>query len=387
MNNSSTNGNVQKFKFADVVQHVADRVMPTPSDSTMYIGLEHMNSNYIEVEEWGTDVEMIGTKLKMKKGDVLLARRNPYLRRVQRSPHDGIFSAHGMVLRSKSENLIQEFLLRYMQSSFFWGELDRIAVGSLSKTINWGDLAKLDIFLPSLEEQLRIVKFLDAISHHEKLIRETIVKTLETKSSFISEFLLINSKNSKKVSISEISQLAYGVTQSASKIVVGPKFLRITDIQEDSVNWDTVPYCKIEDSEFERQKLIDGDIVFARTGATTGKSFLIQDPPVAVCASYLIRLRPSLELVRPQFLYLFFSSEDYWIQVRSGTSGSAQGGVNSSKLGRMTLELPSIEIQDQLVTSAEIFDETISSLQESLVEIRSFEKMVQNFLFNSVKEG
>ena len=84
-------------------------------------------------------------------------------------------------------------------------------------------------------------------------------------------------------------KIQYGHTESANANQVGPKFLRITDIQERSVDWGTVPFCVCTDDQHEKYRLNAGDIVFARTGATTGKSFLIQNPPDSVFASYLIR--------------------------------------------------------------------------------------------------
>ena len=81
----------------------------------------------------------------------------------------------------------------------------------------------------------------------------------------------------------------YGVTASAVRQAVGPKFLRITDIQNGSVRWEAVPWCKCDARSASQARLKTGDIVFARTGATTGKSFLIKDCPTdAVFASYLI---------------------------------------------------------------------------------------------------
>ena len=75
--------------------------------------------------------------------------------------------------------------------------------------------------------------------------------------------------------LGEIASTAYGYTASASYTVKGPKFLRITDIRDEGVSWDTVPSCKISKAEIEKYRLRDGDIVFARTGATTRKSFLV----------------------------------------------------------------------------------------------------------------
>ncbi len=92
--------------------------------------------------------------------------------------------------------------------------------------------------------------------------------------------------------IGEISdKIHYGYTESSTTEPIGPKFLRITDIQDNSVNWDSVPYCPIKDNEKQKYLLKEGDLVFARTGATVGKSFLIRgNIPSAVFASYLIRI-------------------------------------------------------------------------------------------------
>ena len=95
----------------------------------------------------------------------------------------------------------------------------------------------------------------------------------------------------KGVPLSQVSELIdYGVTAAADEHSIGPKFLRITDIQDGAVDWDTVPFCPCDIRKLSASKLRPGDIVFARTGATTGKSFLIRSCPTdAVFASYLIR--------------------------------------------------------------------------------------------------
>ena len=91
--------------------------------------------------------------------------------------------------------------------------------------------------------------------------------------------------------LSAVSAINYGYTESAASEPIYPRFLRITDIQNDRVDWDSVPYCKIESADLPKYRLASGDIVFARTGVTAGKSFLVDNSPEAVFASYLIRLR------------------------------------------------------------------------------------------------
>ena len=116
--------------------------------------------------------------------------------------------------------------------------------------------------------------------------------------------------------IGDISDLIhYGYTASSTIESVGPKMLRITDIQNNLVNWETVPYCRIKEEEIQKYLLREGDLVFARTGATVGKSFLIRgNIPEAVFASYLIRIILQNKIER-LFVYNFFQSNKYWLQI------------------------------------------------------------------------
>jgi type I restriction enzyme, S subunit len=149
--------------------------------------------------------------------------------------------------------------------------------------------------------------------------------------------------------LGEVSTINYGYTQSASEEPLGPKFLRITDIQDDHVDWDSVPYCKIDSTELHKYQLANGDIVFARTGATTGKSYLINGAPDAVFASYLIRLRLRDPNMDPKFVSYFFQTDSYWDAIAAGSTGSAQGGFNASKLSALSLPVPPRTEQKRIV--------------------------------------
>jgi type I restriction enzyme S subunit len=155
------------------------------------------------------------------------------------------------------------------------------------------------------------------------------------------------------VRVREVAEsIQYGHTASAISRIEGPRFLRITDIQNGGVDWNSVPSCDIGAEEVPKYKLSAGDLVFARTGATTGKSFLIRDCPNAVFASYLIRVRASKE-VDPRYLALFFQSPDYWQQIERGKRGIGQPNVNGKILGEIELPLPGLTEQQRTVAEIE----------------------------------
>ncbi len=138
--------------------------------------------------------------------------------------------------------------------------------------------------------------------------------------------------------VAEISEKPqYGYTQSARWEPVGPKFLRITDIQNGQVNWETVPYCECDDATLGKFRLEQGELVFARSGATTGKTFLVGECPEAVFASYLIRLRVCRDAF-PKYVYWFFQSPYYWDQIKP--RGAAQPNMNARILSRLKVPIP-----------------------------------------------
>ena len=127
------------------------------------------------------------------------------------------------------------------------------------------------------------------------------------------------------------------------------KMVRISDIQDNSVMWETVPYCDIEEGEIDAYLLKPNDILFARTGGTVGKSYLVQEiPEEAIYAGYLIRTRYSNQLC-PQYLKYFMESELYWSQLREGTIATAQPNCNGKTLGNMLVPIPPSHEQIRIV--------------------------------------
>ncbi len=148
-------------------------------------------------------------------------------------------------------------------------------------------------------------------------------------------------------------KIHYGFTASANAVVKTVRLLRITDIQDNSVNWDSVPGCEIADEQVDQFKLEAGDILIARTGGTIGKSFLVTQIPVtAVFASYLIRVQGSANLY-DRFLKLFVESPVYWEQLEGGTRGTGQPNVNGQTLGRMAVPLPPLAEQHRIVAKVD----------------------------------
>lgn len=187
-----------------------------------------------------------------------------------------------------------------------------------------------------------------------------------------------NRQGWKECKLGELcSDIAYGYTESASLEPVGPKFLRITDIVPGRVNWTTVPYCKISDENRERYKLQLGDIVIARTGATTGYTYAIKPADLkhdAVFASYLIRYRIDKEKAEPFYVGHLLTSRLWDGFVEGILGGSAQPGANAKQFADFEIILPPLPEQCAIAGVLSSLDDKIDLL---LRQNKTLEAMVE----------
>lgn len=176
----------------------------------------------------------------------------------------------------------------------------------------------------------------------------------------------------KLVDVAE--KVQYGYTESASLEPIGPRFLRITDIVEDVIRWDEVPFCSINSKDRNKYGLNLGDIVIARTGNTTGWAKLIRKDVDAVFASYLIRVVVNERKVLSGYIGRLIESYLYKDFVWSVIGGSAQPGANAKLLTQFEFPLPPIGIQQSIVSILSAYDELILN---NLRQIRLLEELAQ----------
>ena len=136
------------------------------------------------------------------------------------------------------------------------------------------------------------------------------------------------------------SDIHYGYTASAKHDSYGVRLVRITDIQDDKVNWPTVPACEITENKSKTYLLENNDILIARTGGTIGKSYLVENISLdAVFASYLIRVKKISAMYAP-YIKTYLGSQLYWGQLYDNASGTGQPNVNATALKSLAIPIP-----------------------------------------------
>lgn len=181
------------------------------------------------------------------------------------------------------------------------------------------------------------------------------------------------------------SRIQYGYTASASDEEIGPKFLRITDIVPEQIDWQSVPYCPIDENLFEKYALRCGDIVIARTGNTTGYAKLIRDEQKAVFASYLIRVQLDDKRAHPGYVGRLIESDVYKRFVNSRKGGAAQGNANAQVLTQFEFALPSLDIQNKIADVLTAYDELIENNRRRVALLKESVRLLYQEWFTHLR--
>lgn len=347
--------------------------------------IESLQNQTIDFNRLGTIIDE--TKIKntdwYEENDIVLSHINSaeHVGKTALITSNMLPLVHGMnLLRLRFCSLCNPKLFQYYTQSFLYKEkiTSRMNMAVNQVSINQKQLGDLEYPLPPLAEQQRIVDHIERMFSKLDEVKENVQKVIDNfenrKSAILHKAFngeltakwrkekAENYYEWKDIILGDYADSQYGYTESASSDQIGPRFLRITDIQNGQVDWSTVPYCQIDAKSKKKYLLKLGDIVVARTGATTGKSYLIADEVDAIYASYLIRMNIKSTELLPAYLYTFMQSQGYWKQISEFSSGIAQPGVNGKKLQKLKLPLPSIDEQKEIVC---IVDELFEKEQQA----------------------
>ena len=363
-----------KYKFGDIIYNIIEKRKPTEEDRLNYIGLEHLDSGSLFVTRWGAERTPEGEKIVMKKGDVLFGKRRAYQKKVAISPIDGVFSAHGMVLRPKENVICKEFLPFFISSDYFLNEAIRISVGGLSPTINWKDIKELEFNLPSIDEQKVLAEKLWAAYE----VKQSYLKMIDATDEMVkAQFIEMFGDNTKKKKINDVCDVRGGSTPTRTT----------------KEYWENGTICWFTVEDIYEQGRYIYETKQHITDLATKKCFVYPIDTVLICCTasvgeYAIAKREMASNQQFNGMMIKNKSElypEFLLYVASTLKGdllrlsgkTTINFVSRSKLEELVIPIPEIEEQTKFVKIKQQADKSISELRKS---IDAIDKVIKSLI-------
>lgn len=366
------------YKFEDIAFNSTEKKKPVEEDKYTYLGLEHLDPDSIYVTRFGADVAPKGEKLLMKKGDVLFGKRRAYQKKVAIAPFDGIFSAHGMVLRPKVEVIDKDFFPLFIKSDYFLDEAIKISVGSLSPTINWRDLKELKFSLPSLEEQKQLAQVLWSIYETKEEYKKLIKATDElVKSQFIEMF-----EECERAPLGEYITQIRGVSYKPVDLSLTLDEDHITLLRANNITGGTVVF---DDVKFvtrkkvtETQVIRHNDILMCASSGSlehVGKAALCRFSGEYTFGTFCKLIRATGALAS-EFISSYMNGSEYRTIIMELAQGTNINNLRNEHIDRLMIPIPDETQQAEFIRFAEHSDKSKFELQDAIDNLDALSKKI-----------
>lgn len=367
-----------KYRFEQIAINCKEKVKADDIDTSTYIGLEHLDPGCLHVSRWGSAVPIKGDKIVMHEGDVLFGKRNAYLRRAAIAPHDGAFSAHGMIFRPREAVVDKDFFPLFIASDYFFDTAIRISVGSLSPTVNWSDLKNQEFELPDLDTQRKLAKVLWSLNDTKEAYKKLIAATDElVKSQFIEMFgdPAENPNGYPIEKLASVGELNRGVSKARPRN--NPALLG-------------GPYPLIQTGEVTAAELyIDHyENTYSELGLAQSKMWPKGTLCITIAANIAQTAILGFEACFPDSVVGFVSGErvtqiyiHYWFGffqkiLEEQAPQVAQKNINLKILSELDVMVPPMELQQQFIRLVEQSDKSKFELEQALTELNATYKRI-----------
>lgn len=258
--------------------------------------------------------------------------------------------------------------------------LGQYATGAAQPGLAVSKLETLSIEIPNISEQNKIAQTLYKVEQLVNFRKQQLAKLDELVKARFVEMFLLHDYPTKTLDELSIGKGEYGAQSASTEYdSTRPRYVRITDVNEDgTLNDDKVSSENITDDE--QYRLSYGDFMFARMGATVGKTYAFLSGN-QIFAGYLIRYKLNLSLANPRYLFWYTKLDDYQKWVKLNQSGAAQPGINAKKYGSLKIPVPPIALQNQFAAFVERVDQQKQTVQQSLEKLELMKKALMQEYF------
>ena len=352
--------------------------MPSEADRETYIGLEHLDSGSLTVTRWGSDVDIKGQKLVMHKGDILFGRRNTYLKRAAIAPHDGLFSAHGMIWRPKEDVVDAGFFPFFVSSDYFMDEAIRISVGSLSPTINWRDLKELEFDLPDIDTQRKLSTLLWAMERAKTAYKNLIARTDELVKSQFVEMIQPLLDTGNTIPLGELVEtdrpITYGILKPGTGFPGGVPVVKVKDMKDGLIDQSDLLLTSPEiDNSYKRSRLRAGDLLISIRGSVGRMAEVPENLENANITQDTARLTIKKEYNKV-YVRGVLESQPLQHDMEKNIRGVAVKGINIGYLRELGIPMCSRSKQDELAALYIQSDKSKFAAQQALADLTATQK-------------
>jgi type I restriction enzyme, S subunit len=368
----------KKYRFDQIAKNISERVEPSNTILEIYVGLEHIDSESIHIKRFGKREDVNGTKLRCYPGDVIFGRRRAYQRKAAIVEFDGFCSAHSLVLRANQDVIHPKLFPFFLHSDTFMHRAVDISVGSLSPTINWGDLRKQEFILPPLNQQEQMAELFWVGNKLTDNLYKLKSATVISKRAFF-----INSiKGSAYKFLKDFADVTYGLGQPPEKDINGVAMIRATNISRGAITLKDMLY--INKSAIPKGKdvfLNEGDLLVVRSGAYTGDVAIVTKEWEGAVAGYDLVVRPNRKKIDPLFLSEFLLEDENQSYFKGESVRSAQPHLNSTQV--LNTKIPELKLdrQKKITTRLSAYYATINSINKKIEQQNILQKSLNNQIF------
>lgn len=366
----------KRLPFGAFAESINERVEPGDAADEPYVGLEHIDPQDLHIRRWGKASDVIGTKLRFHKGDIIFGRRRAYQRKLAVAEFDGICSAHAMVVRAKPAAVLPEFLPFLMMSDRFMRRAVEISVGSLSPTINWTTLRLETCEIPPIGKQHVVADLLWAAERVDETLRTLAAHTTNLRHARVRELA------ESTVHAITIGAVATAITSGSRGWAEhysseGALFLRITNLQRGNVTLDWNDIQRVSPppgAETERTKVRNEDVLISIT-ADLGLVALAEDlSEAAYVNQHIAKVSLNRQAYEPYLAATLLSLPPCGAQFRRLNDQGAKAGMNLRNVAK--LKLPDLPRAGQRAAVAELrslacAEAAVQACRETTRELRA----------------
>ncbi len=278
-----------------------------------------------------------------------------------------------------------EYLKYFFQSEGFRKEIYNLSQGSTRTALKYKDLSNIEILLPSIKEQEKIVEILSRIDEISIKNREKINLYIKRKNAIVDSVLKKIKYKRKKVK--EVAEIYLGLTHKPKYVKVGIPFLSSQNVSSGYLDFDNTKY--ISQEEFDRAsntiKPKNGDVLFSRVGSNLGNPVIVDvdiDFGIYVSLGYL----RAKENIDNKFLKQWISSKEFSNQIRTKVSGGAKNNINTGWLKEFNITIPELEEQRKFARILENIDKENIKLKEEIEQYEILKKgLMQQLLTGKIR--